>query len=39
MTQGQLAWYRAMEERGELTPIGDRAGARPARRQLDGASD
>ncbi len=24
MTQGQLAWYRAMEERGELTPIGDR---------------
>ena len=25
MTQGQLAWYRAMEERGELTPITDRA--------------
>jgi len=25
MTQGQLAWYRAMEERGELVPIGDRA--------------
>jgi len=25
MTQGQLAWYRAMEERGELTPIRDRA--------------
>jgi membrane dipeptidase len=25
MTQGQLAWYRAMEERGELTPIADRA--------------
>jgi membrane dipeptidase len=24
MTQGQLAWYRAMEERGELTPIADR---------------
>jgi membrane dipeptidase len=24
MTQGQLAWYRAMEERGELTPITDR---------------
>jgi membrane dipeptidase len=24
MTQGQLAWYRAMEERGELTPIVDR---------------
>jgi membrane dipeptidase len=23
MTQGQLAWYRAMEERGELTPILD----------------
>lgn len=25
MTQGQLAWYRAMEERGELTQITDRA--------------
>ncbi len=25
MTQAQLAWYRAMEERGELTPITDRA--------------
>jgi membrane dipeptidase len=25
MTQAQLAWYRAMEERGELTPIVDRA--------------
>ena len=25
MTQGQLAWYRAMEERGELVPIPDRA--------------
>ena len=24
-TQGQLAWYRAMEEAGELTPIRDRA--------------
>lgn len=24
MTQGQLAWYRAMEERGEMTPIVDR---------------
>ena len=23
-TQGQLAWYRAMEERGELTPITNR---------------
>ena len=23
-TQGQLAWYRAMEERGEMTPIVDR---------------
>ena len=22
-TQGQLAWYRSMEERGELSPIGD----------------
>ena len=26
MTQAQLAWYRAMEERGELTQIRDRAG-------------
>src|SRR5918999_3039355 len=25
MTQGQLAWYRAMEERGELVQIRDRA--------------
>ena len=25
MTQAQLAWYRAMEERGELAPIRDRA--------------
>ena len=25
MTQGQLAWYRAMEDRGELVPITDRA--------------
>jgi len=26
MTQAQLAWYRAMEERGELVQIRDRAG-------------
>lgn len=26
MTQGQLAWYRAMEERGEMAMIRDRAG-------------
>src|ERR671911_2224598 len=26
MTQGQLAWYRAMEERGELIQVRDRAG-------------
>ena len=26
MTQAQLAWYRAMEERGELVEIRDRAG-------------
>lgn len=26
MTQGQLAWYRTMEERGELVQIRDRAG-------------
>ena len=32
MTQGQLAWYRAMEERGELVQIVDRAGLD---RQLD----
>lgn len=25
-TQGQLAWYRAMEEAGEMVPIRDRAG-------------
>src|SRR5918999_2510652 len=25
MTQGQLAWYRAMEERGELAQMRDRA--------------
>jgi membrane dipeptidase len=25
MTQGQLAWYRAMEERGEIVQIADRA--------------
>src|SRR4051812_31678599 len=27
-TQGQLAWYRAMEETGEMTQIVDRAGLR-----------
>src|SRR3954466_15024877 len=26
MTQAQLAWYRAMEERGELVQVRDRAG-------------
>ncbi|HEY2411674.1 MAG TPA: membrane dipeptidase [Pirellulaceae bacterium] len=26
MTQGQLAWYQAMEKRGQLTQIRDRAG-------------
>jgi membrane dipeptidase len=26
MTQAQLAWYRAMEEAGEMVPIRDRAG-------------
>src|SRR5688500_16848097 len=26
MTQGQLAWYRAMEEAGEMVQIRDRAG-------------
>src|SRR5438046_5246377 len=25
-TQGQLAWYRAMEERGEMVQVKDRAG-------------
>ena len=31
-TQGQLAWYRAMEEAGEMVQIVDRAGPRPPRR-------
>jgi membrane dipeptidase len=26
MTQGQLAWYRSMEEAGEMVPVKDRAG-------------
>ena len=34
MTQGQLAWYRAMEERGELTPIVGSGGTRSASRAL-----
>ena len=29
MTQGQLAWYRAMEDRGELVQIRDRASLDP----------
>ena len=33
-TQGQLAWYRAMEERGELVQIRDRARAGRAPREL-----
>ena len=28
MTQGQLAWYRAMEERGEMVQIANVDGAR-----------
>ena len=32
MTQAQLAWYRTMEERGELVQVKDAAG-------LDAASD
>ena len=42
MTQGQLAWYRAMEERGEMAPIADRGVARPALgrwEQTDGDTD
>ncbi len=41
MTQAQLAWYRAMEERGELVQITDAGGARsPSRRGgADGADD
>lgn len=40
MTQGQLAWYRAMEERGELVPIVDRASLdrHLARRQNGGGA-
>jgi membrane dipeptidase len=39
MTQAQLAWYREMERRGELTPITDRASleAQVARLEADGA--
>ena len=37
MTQGQLAWYRAMEERGELVQITDARRPRPARAALAGA--
>jgi membrane dipeptidase len=38
MTQGQLAWYRAMEERGELIQIRDREGLdRHVSRWQDGA--
>jgi membrane dipeptidase len=39
MTQGQLAWYGAMEERGELVQIRDRAGldVHVGRWQHDGA--
>ena len=33
MTQAQLAWYRAMEERGELVQIRDRCRARSAPRR------
>ena len=32
MTQAQLAWYRTMEERGELVQVQDAAGARRASR-------
>lgn len=41
MTQGQLAWYRAMEERGEMTPIVDRESLdrHLARWQQDAVSD
>ena len=40
MTQGQLAWYRAMEERGELVQIRDRSALdlHVGRWQHDGAS-
>ncbi|MEP6917113.1 MAG: membrane dipeptidase [Acidobacteriota bacterium] len=43
MTQGQLAWYRAMEDRGELVQIRDRAGLDRQlavwRDPLDGSGD
>jgi membrane dipeptidase len=39
-TQGQLAWYRAMEERGELVQIRDRAALEPhLSRWADGGAD
>ena len=37
MTQGQLAWYGAMEERGELVQITERGRPQPARAALAGA--
>jgi membrane dipeptidase len=40
MTQGQLAWYRAMEDRGELVQVRDRAGLDAhVARWLAGAAD
>jgi membrane dipeptidase len=38
MTQAQLAWYRAMEERGELVQIRDRAGLEAHVRTWSGAT-
>jgi len=40
MTQGQLAWYRAMEDRGELVQVRDRAALdRHVERWKDGHAD
>jgi membrane dipeptidase len=40
MTQGQLAWYRAMEDRGELVQIRDRAALdRHVERWKDGSAE
>jgi membrane dipeptidase len=38
-TQGQLAWYRAMEEAGELTPIVDAASLEAQLAVWDGGTD
>jgi membrane dipeptidase len=39
MTQAQLAWYRAMEERGELVQITDAGGLARHLERVDGSKD